>query len=111
QFYQFWINVDDSQVESFLKVYTEMDEAAVNQVMSSHSKDPGQRIAQRRLAKEVTSLVHGGRAMRIAEAVTDYLTGKAAIGEAGGDALKTLRREIPQIKARPGVEVAEVLKK
>ncbi len=59
KFYQFWLNSDDEGVESYLKIFTELDKAAVDAVMSEFTQDKGGRKAQKTLAYEVTKLVHG----------------------------------------------------
>lgn len=73
EFYQFWINSDDEGVEEYLKVYTELDKTTVDDVMAQHRTDPKQRIAQKRLAHEVTQLVHGGDAATKAQAYAESL--------------------------------------
>jgi tyrosyl-tRNA synthetase len=96
QFYQFWINADDAGVEDYLKIFTELDKPTIDALMAEHRQDPGQRGAQKRLASEVTALVHGPEQTAIAQAVTGYLTG-APIGEADDAALHALRQEIPNV--------------
>lgn len=97
QFYQFWINIDDDSVESYLKMYTMLIKDDVAEVMGLHRQHPEQRIAQGKLAEEVTALVHGQDKMNDAQKVTDYLTGKSPIGEAG-PVLDELRNEVPSVK-------------
>lgn len=58
-FYQFWVNVDDEGVESYLKIYTELTKDEISEVMASFDKDKKQRHAQKVLAYEVTKQVHG----------------------------------------------------
>jgi len=59
QFYQFWLNVDDGSVEGYLKIYTELDKAAIDQIMKEFMTNRAERRAQKVLAYEVTKLVHG----------------------------------------------------
>jgi tyrosyl-tRNA synthetase len=59
QFYQFWINTDDRDVERYLKLFTFLPLDQVSAAMAEHARDPGKRVAQRLLAREVTSTVHG----------------------------------------------------
>jgi tyrosyl-tRNA synthetase len=66
-FYQFWINVDDQGVEDYLKIYTELDKDAVDDIMNAHKEASSNRFAQKRLAYEVTNIVHG---KKVADAVT-----------------------------------------
>ena len=59
QFYQFWLNTDDRDVERYLKLFTFLDLAEIDQVVQAQTADPARRPGQRRLAGEVTTLVHG----------------------------------------------------
>ena len=59
QFYQFWINTDDRDVERYLKLFTFLPLEEIGAAMAEHARDPGKRIAQRLLAKDVTTRVHG----------------------------------------------------
>jgi tyrosyl-tRNA synthetase len=59
QFYQFWINTDDRDVERYLKLFTFLPLDDIAQVMSAQATDPGKRPAQRTLAFDVTQRVHG----------------------------------------------------
>lgn len=58
-FYQYWINTADADVEMFLKFYTFLEEGMIDDLASSAKNDPSGREAQRRLAWEITGLVHG----------------------------------------------------
>ncbi|HEY5442592.1 MAG TPA: tyrosine--tRNA ligase [Candidatus Saccharimonadales bacterium] len=108
EFYQFWINMDDAGASSYLKIFTELDQAEVARIMTEHTKSPGQRLAQTRLAEEVTRLVHGTKSMEIAKTVTNVLIGKTPIGDAGG-VLAHLRTEIPAVRAAVTGSMVEVL--
>ncbi|HVA11438.1 MAG TPA: tyrosine--tRNA ligase [Candidatus Dormibacteraeota bacterium] len=111
QFYQFWINLDDDGVEDYLKVFTLLDRPTIEDIMSKQQQDPGARIAQTRLADEVTDLVHGEERMKRAKTVTEVLTGKtplASISETDS-AINDLRAEIPCVKATDTSEIAQTL--
>jgi len=108
KFYQFWINVGDAEVESLLKVFTELPKERIDQIMSEHSGDPKQRIAQTELAREVTKLVHGDQDTQSADVVTMYLTGKKPIGEADS-ALETLRQEIASVHTSDQGSIVDAL--
>ena len=58
KFYQFWFNTDDRDVEKLLKLYTFIPLDEISAIMSENNSAPEKRIAQKRLALEVTSLVH-----------------------------------------------------
>jgi len=59
QFYQFWVNTQDSDVITYLKCFTFLDRAAIDSLDAATRSAPEQREAQRVLAREVTTLVHG----------------------------------------------------
>jgi tyrosyl-tRNA synthetase len=111
QFYQFWINTDDASAESYLKIFTELDRAQIENITAEQKKDPGSRPAQRALAFEVTSLVHGKKAAELAREVTEYLVGSKPIKTAGKPALQAIRQEIPSVKAGRNYNVIEALVK
>jgi tyrosyl-tRNA synthetase len=62
-FYQFWYNVDDRDVESYLKLFTLLPRADIEEQLKAHQKDPSRREAQRTLAMTVTTMVHGKEAV------------------------------------------------
>ncbi len=74
-FYQFWLNADDNGVEEYLKIYTELDKKEVDEIMNEFKKDKSTRLAQRKLAGEVTKLVHGDDAAKAAQEAAQSLSG------------------------------------
>jgi tyrosyl-tRNA synthetase len=108
QFYQFWINCDDAGVEEYLKLYTLLSREEIEAIMAGHTRNPRERIAQIRLAQEVTALVHGEEEMMLAESVTDYLTGKSPIGGASS-VLEEIRKEIPSVRTDSAGSIPEAL--
>ncbi len=58
-FYQFWLNTEDEAAEDYLKIFTELDKDAVDSIIEQLRLEPAKRIAQRKLAQEVTKIVHG----------------------------------------------------
>ena len=101
RFYQFWINRPDAEMESLLKAFTFLPKQEIERLMESTATNPGAREAQRVLAWEVTSLVHGEDATRQAIEASAALFGRggdlAAIGvdtlEAALDGLKVENEE------------------
>ncbi len=59
RFYQFFINTEDSMVVEYLKKFTLLSREAIESLAAAHAQDPGSRSAQKALAREVTTLVHG----------------------------------------------------
>jgi tyrosyl-tRNA synthetase len=58
QFYQFWLNAADADVEKWIKIFTFLGKEEIDQLTEEHKKDPSQRILQKRLAQELTIFVH-----------------------------------------------------
>jgi len=73
KFYQFWLNTDDRDVVPYLKYFTFLDRAAIDELDRATTTAPEQRAAQRVLAREVTSLVHGADHVARAERASQVL--------------------------------------
>lgn len=58
QFYQFWLNVSDEDASKYIKIFTTLDRSTIEKLTSSHNENPQERILQKRLAEEVTVMVH-----------------------------------------------------
>jgi tyrosyl-tRNA synthetase len=82
EFYQFWRNADDRDVERYLKLFTLKTADEIRAVMSAHSSNPGARAAQEALAKDITSLVHGDKALAGVVQASAALFGEIAISTA-----------------------------
>ena len=76
-FYQFWLNVSDDDAERYIKIFTDLDQETIAQLVEEHKQDPGRRVLQRRLAEEVTTMVHSKEALDMAIAASNILFGKA----------------------------------
>ena len=72
-FYQFWLNTADADVEHFLKVFTFLPIAEIDELVAALKEAPGERVAQKRLAAEVTGLLHGEAKLTSARRITDAL--------------------------------------
>ena len=107
QFYQFWLNVDDAGVIDYAKLYTLLDKEALEELERAHAIDLGQRLAQRTLAREVTTLVHGEARANEVIRVTEVLFGKADFSSLTSDDLTVLAQEIPSVEV--GVWVIDAL--
>jgi tyrosyl-tRNA synthetase len=88
QFYQFWINTDDRDVERYLKLFTFLPLAEIADTLAAHSRDPGKRVAQRLLARDVTTRVHGEAATEEAIQTSAALFGKGPVRVVGTDGAK-----------------------
>ena len=103
RFFQFWMNQDDAGAASLLAAYTflPMDEVAA--IRAEAAKAPEKRVAQRRLAREVTTLVHGKDAADRAENTSRFLFGEAEIHDLDEAALAALAGEVPTVE-KPALE-------
>jgi len=95
KFYQFWLNIDDLSVIEHMKVFTMLSKEEVDGIEEAHKADPRARIAQHRLAQEVTKIVHGVDKTAGAERVTNVLFGGTDFTDLNDDDIETLAREIP----------------
>jgi tyrosyl-tRNA synthetase len=107
-FYQFWINVDDEGVEDYLKIYTMLSKDEIDQIVAQHNESRWKRFAQTRLAQEVTKIVHGEREMKMAMAVTGYLTDQD-VSKALDYEIEVLRKEIPSLQLSRGWDIVNAL--
>lgn len=73
KFYQFWLNVGDDEAEKYLKIFTFLTQAEIESLVAEHASDPGMRPLQKRLAKEVTVMVHGEEAYNAAVEASQIL--------------------------------------
>ena len=76
-FYQFWLNVADEDAERYIKIFTSLDRQTVEDLVAQHSQDPGQRLLQKRLAEEVTVMVHSREDYEAAVEASNILFGKS----------------------------------
>lgn len=109
QFYQFWINVDDASALDYLKIFTELSKQEIDAIAAEHSQNQQLRVAQTRLAGEVTAIVHGAQARDTARAVTEVLTGKTAIDQVDDGVIQTIRQEIPAVRSTTSGSVIDSL--
>lgn len=58
KFYQFWLNVSDADAEKYIKIFTTLSKDEVSALVAEQTEDPGKRPLQKRLAKEITTMVH-----------------------------------------------------
>jgi len=108
KFYQFWINVDDRDVESYLKLFTFLRRTDIETLLERHRKDPARREAQATLAGEVTKLVHRD-ATSGAVAASAILFGEVSPRDAASAAFDTLAQEIPTTTVAANVDLVDAL--
>ena len=76
-FYQFWLNVSDEDAEKYIKIFTSLERETIENLIAEHQQDPGRRTLQKRLAQEVTVMVHSQEDLDMAIEASQILFGKA----------------------------------
>ena len=76
-FYQFWLNVADEDAERYIKIFTSLDKATIDALIKEHRQDPGRRSLQKRLAEELTIMVHSQEDYEQALEASNILFGKS----------------------------------
>jgi tyrosyl-tRNA synthetase len=97
-FYQYWINTPDADVIGFLKVFTFLTKEEVADIEKASKENPGARVAQKRLARELTSLVHSLADSERVEFAAKALFGQAEISELDENTLVSSLKELPSTK-------------
>ncbi|PTL33837.1 tyrosine--tRNA ligase [Prevotella sp. oral taxon 376] len=77
RFYQFWLNVSDEDAERYIKIFTSLDKETIEALVGEHSQDPGRRVLQKRLAEEITTMVHSKEDLQASIEASNILFGKA----------------------------------
>ena len=94
-FYQFWLNADDADVVRFLKVFTFRTPDEIAALEEAVAQRPAAREAQRALAQDVTTLVHGAPATAAAIAASQALFGRGSLAELDAETLEAAVAELP----------------
>jgi len=108
QFFQYWMNVADADIERFLLQLTLLPVDEAKAIAAAHAQAPHKREGQRRLARETTTLVHGPEATAAAEEASAILFGGSPAG-ASAQALEFLASEVPTSPFVPGITLAAAL--
>lgn len=77
QFYQFWLNATDEDASKWIKIFTFLSKAEVEELLRIHQEAPHARQLQKKLAEEITTLVHGAEQLRFAVKASEILFGNA----------------------------------
>ncbi len=93
-FYQYWINVDDADVGMCLRMLTELEREEVESLDQARAEDAGRRESQRRLAEELTRLIHGTTGLATAQQATEIFFG-AEIEHLDDDQLGQIFADVP----------------
>ena len=117
KFYQYWLNTSDVDAANYIKIFTFLDQATIAQLEKEHLEAPHLRLLQKRLAEEVTTMVHGAAEYEKAVQASQILFGKTT-----ADALKNLdaatfleifdgvpQQELSEAQLQEGVDIIAAL--
>ncbi len=108
-FYQFWLNVEDADVVDRLKVFTYLTRAEIDALAAQTADTPHLRAAQKRLAFDVTALVHSPEAAQAAVDASAALFGQGDLEALDAATLESALRELPNSDAAPETAIAQLL--
>ncbi|MBM6399385.1 tyrosine--tRNA ligase [Phycicoccus sonneratiae] len=108
-FFQYWLNVEDASVGTLLRVFTDRTADEVADLERQTAEEPWRRAAQRTLAADVTTLVHGADATAAVEAASEALFGRGDVRALDGPTLRDAAAELPGGPVRVGMSVVDAL--
>jgi tyrosyl-tRNA synthetase len=108
-FYQYWINVEDASVIGYLKIFTDRTREEIAALEASLAQTPFKREAQKTLAADVTTLVHGQQATSAVQAASEALFGKGDPTALDARTLQDATAELPGGAVAPGDSVVDAL--
>jgi tyrosyl-tRNA synthetase len=104
-FYQYWINVDDADAGVCLRRLTGLSRTEIESLDAARAADPARRESQRRLAQELTQLVHGAAGLAAAQRATDIFFG-AEVSQLSDAELGQIFADVPSKQLAPGLLAA-----
>jgi tyrosyl-tRNA synthetase len=108
-FYQFWINAEDASVIGYLKTFTDRSREEIDLLETSLAQTPFKREAQKTLAADVTTLVHGAPATAAVQVASEALFGKGDPTDLDASTLRDATAELPGGEVAPGDTVVDAL--
>ena len=108
-FYQYWLNTADTDVVHYLKVFTFRTRDEIEALEVEVAERPFARVAQRALADDLTSLVHGSAATEAVVLASQALFGRGELRDLNVSTLAGAVAELPRVEARSGGEVVDAL--
>jgi tyrosyl-tRNA synthetase len=114
-FYQYWINLPDADVVSWLRMFTFIDSGEIDDLARRHEAEPHQRLAQKTLARHMTEMVHGAGELKRVQKASEALFGAGDVRELDGPTLAEVFADVPHtthdksLLAGAGVSLADVL--
>lgn len=107
--YQFWLNTDDADVIARMKIFTFLTRAEIEEYEHLVAAEPFRRAAQKRLAREVTTFVHGPAATAAVVAASDALFGQGDLTTLDPEVLRAALAELPNAEIPAGTAVVQAL--
>jgi len=101
KFYQFWLNVSDEDAEKYIKIFTSLEQNEIENLVQEHAQAPHRRALQKRLAQEVTVMVHSEEDYQAAVEASEILFGNATsdtLKKIDEDTLLAVFEGVPQFK-------------
>ncbi|WP_418887769.1 tyrosine--tRNA ligase [Microbacterium schleiferi] len=107
--YQFWLNTDDADVIARMKIFTFLTRDEIEEYERLVAVEPYRRAAQKRLALEVTTTVHGAEATAAVIAASEALFGQGDLTALDAAVLRTALEELPHVEGSPEMSVVDAL--
>ncbi|WP_417601167.1 tyrosine--tRNA ligase [Owenweeksia hongkongensis] len=101
KFYQFWLNTSDEDAERYIKIFTMLDENEISSLVNAHKEAPHERALQKKLAEEMTIMVHSEEDLENALKASEILFGKAtedSLRNIDGETLADIFSGVPQFE-------------
>jgi tyrosyl-tRNA synthetase len=113
-FHQFWLQVEDADVERLLRFFTFLPLDEIGALTAAHAADPGKRLAQRRLADDVTARIHGDASVARVTAAAAILFGAGDLAAADAETLGMVASAVPGMTVpratlAAGIPIADAL--
>ena len=114
KFYQFWLNVSDDDAVKYIKIFTSLEKDVIDALIAEHEQDPGMRVLQKRLADELTVMLHSQEDLDLAKEASGILFGKGtkeSLAKFDDATLLSIFEGVPQFKllkdalGQPAVEL------
>lgn len=109
QFYQFWFNTEDENLEEYLLKMTMLSKTEIDAALELHKRDKRERHGQQLLAREVTKLVHGEEETMKVERVSQALFGEGGIAGLSREESEMLRTVAPSQEVQEGTSIIDAL--
>ena len=117
KFYQYWLNSSDEDAKNYIKIFTFLDKDEIERIISQHDREPHQRILQKKLAAEVTLMVHNQNELDNAEKASKVLFSKnflVEINEIDEDIFLDIFDGVPMSEIslkefKNGIEIIKIL--